>query len=62
MCGRLQEVIVRVQQRPIPADLLGGDPVLDRAYRRRLGDWVDQQWREKDALIGTLQGSEPRAV
>ena len=52
--GRLQTVIVRVQQRPIPADLLNGDPVLDRAYRRRLGDWVDQQWRDKDALIDSL--------
>ncbi len=52
--GRLQQVIVRVQQRPIPADLLGGDPVLDRAYRRRLGNWVDQQWRDKDALISSL--------
>ena len=52
--GRLQTVFVRVQQRPIPADLLNGDPVLDRAYRRRLGDWVDQQWRDKDALIDSL--------
>ena len=53
--GRLQQVVVRVQQRPIPPDLLGGDPVLDRAYRRRLGDWVEAQWRDKDALIGTLK-------
>ena len=54
--GRLQQVVVRVQQRPIPADLLNGDPVLDRAYRRRLGDWVDQQWRDKDRLFGELLG------
>ncbi|MBL8313730.1 MAG: acyltransferase, partial [Rubrivivax sp.] len=53
--GRTQQVIVRVQQRPIPADLLNGDPILDRAYRRRLGDWVDQQWRDKDALIASLK-------
>ena len=54
--GRLQHVVVRVQQRPIPADLLNGDPIMDRAYRRRLGDWVDQQWRDKDRLFGELQG------
>lgn len=53
--GRLQQVVVRVQQRPIPADLLNGDPVMDRAYRRRLGDWVDQQWRDKDTLIDSLR-------
>jgi EAL domain-containing protein (putative c-di-GMP-specific phosphodiesterase class I) len=50
------KVIVRVQQRPIPADLLNGDPIMDRAYRRRLGDWVDQQWRDKDRLFGELRG------
>jgi hypothetical protein len=54
--GRLQRVVVRVQQRPIPADLLNGDPIMDRAYRRRLGDWVDQQWRDKDRLFGELRG------
>jgi len=54
MCGRVPAVVVRVQTRPIPADLLGGDPVLDKAYRRRLSQWVDDQWREKDALIGSL--------
>ncbi len=35
---------------PTPANT--GDK--DRAYRRRLGDWVDQQWRDKDALISSL--------
>ncbi len=54
MCGRVQAVVVRVQTRPIPADLLGGDPVLDKSYRRRLSNWVDMQWREKDELISTL--------
>ncbi len=53
-CGRIPVVRVRVLERPIPADLLSGDPLLDKAYRRRLGDWVDTQWREKDALITSL--------
>ena len=54
LCGRIPTLRVRVQARPIPADLLNGDPIMDRAYRRRLGKWVDDQWAEKDRLIGEL--------
>jgi 1-acyl-sn-glycerol-3-phosphate acyltransferase len=59
MCGRIEAITVRVQVRPIPADLLGGDPVGDKAYRRRLSDWVDVQWREKDVLIEQLLSRSP---
>jgi 1-acyl-sn-glycerol-3-phosphate acyltransferase len=54
LCGRVDAVIVRVQQRAIPADLLGSDPITDKAYRKRLSAWTDQQWREKDQLIDDL--------
>ncbi len=54
LCGRIDHVIVRVQQRDIPAAVLGSDPVTDKAYRQRIGAWVDQQWLEKDALIDAL--------
>ena len=54
LCGQIDAVTVRVQQRPIPAEVLGGDPVQDKAYRQRIGQWVDGQWRDKDALIDTL--------
>jgi 1-acyl-sn-glycerol-3-phosphate acyltransferase len=61
MCGRVEAIHVRVQTRAIEADLLGGDPVGDKDYRRRLGDWVDGQWRVKDALIEELlQQSQAR--
>ena len=59
LSGRLDAVTVRVQQRAIPAGLLGGDPVQDQAYRQRIGQWVDVQWREKDALIDTLAPAAP---
>ena len=52
--GQVGAVIVRVRQRPIPPDLLNGDPVDDAAYRARLAAWVEAQWRDKDALIDTL--------
>ena len=57
LCGRLDAVTVRVQRREIPADLLGCDPVGDKAYRQRLSAWVEQQWVEKDVLIDQLLGA-----
>ena len=54
LCGQIDAVTVRVQQREIPAAVLGSDPVRDKAYRQRIGQWVDGQWRDKDALIDTL--------
>jgi 1-acyl-sn-glycerol-3-phosphate acyltransferase len=59
LSGRLDAVTVRVQQRPIPADVLGGDPIGDKAYRQRIGAWVEQQWAEKDALIDQLLRGAP---
>ena len=54
LCGRIDAVTVRVQQREIPAEVLGSDPVGDKAYRQRISAWVEQQWVEKDALIDEL--------
>jgi hypothetical protein len=51
LCGRVQQVVVRVQQRPIPPELLGCDPMTNKPYRQRLGAWVDGQWQEKDVLL-----------
>jgi len=55
LSGQLGPVRVRVQQREIPAGVLGGDPTQDKAYRQRIADWVEQQWRDKDRLIDELQ-------
>ena len=55
LSGQLGPVRVRVQQREIPAGVLGGDPTQDKAYRQRVADWVEQQWRDKDRLIDELQ-------
>jgi hypothetical protein len=61
LCGRVDAVIVRVQQRPIPPEVLGSDPLGDKAYRQRISAWVDAQWAEKDALIAALMRGETRA-
>ncbi|MDP2007978.1 MAG: acyltransferase [Rubrivivax sp.] len=56
LTGRIGRVVVRVQARPIPPEVLGGDPIGDPAYRQRLTAWMDGQWREKDTLITQLRG------
>ena len=62
LCGRIDAVIVRVQARAIPADVLGSDPLGDKAYRQRIAAWTESQWAQKDALIGELlESSRPRA-
>jgi 1-acyl-sn-glycerol-3-phosphate acyltransferase len=60
LCGRLGPVVVRVQQRHIPADLLSGDPVHDKALRERTSLWMEGQWQEKDRQIEEcLKGRAP---
>jgi 1-acyl-sn-glycerol-3-phosphate acyltransferase len=60
LSGRLDAVIVRVQQRSIPSEVLGADPIGDKAYRQRISAWVDQQWAEKDVLMDSLlRGQAP---
>lgn len=54
LSGRLDAVIVRVQRREIPSEVLGSDPIGDKAYRQRISAWVEAQWAEKDALIDQL--------
>ena len=60
LCGRLAAVTVCVQRREIPADVLGSDPVGDKAYRQRIGAWVDAQWCEKDQLIDEILAAQPK--
>lgn len=43
-----------MQRREIPPEVLGGDPLGDKAYRQRINAWVEQQWSDKDRLIDEL--------
>ena len=54
LCGEVGRVIVRVQPRPIPAELVGRDPQHDRSVLVHTGRWIEAQWREKDELIEQL--------
>jgi len=54
LSGRVDDVIVCVQQREIPAGLVAGDYASDPEFRARMQEWVNGLWIEKDALIEQL--------
>jgi len=51
LSGKVKQVVVRVREREIPKDLLGGDYEGDPAFRARMQAWVQAMWAEKDARI-----------
>ena len=62
MADRVPRVSIRVRQRPIPADLAGGNYQDDRAFRARFQQWMNGLWEQKDAdLEAMLASSVDRA-
>lgn len=55
LANRIPEVRVQVRQRPIPAELAGGDYQNDREFRVRFQQWMNGLWREKDDDLDGLQ-------
>lgn len=60
LCGRMNEVVVRVQAREIPAEFLGTDVVRDTGLRDALQTWLGGMWQEKDHLLDELLKSSNR--
>lgn len=54
MCGRMREVIVRVEELPIPSHFAKGDYQNDPAFRREVQEWVTTIWERKDRLMDEL--------
>ena len=54
--GRMRRVVVRARVLPIPAHLIGADYSGDAEVRLQYQAWVQQLWRDKDALIGDILG------
>jgi len=54
LAGRLDRVVVHVEERTIPQDMLGGDYLGDAAFRERLQEWVRNLWQQKDERITAL--------
>ena len=67
--GDVRRVVVRVERRPIPAQVRAGDYVGDPEFRARTQRWLHGVWAEKDARIAAVlaeargpqaAGGEPR--
>jgi 1-acyl-sn-glycerol-3-phosphate acyltransferase len=54
LCGKVHRVIVRVNNLPIPADLLKGDYENDPVFRTAFSGWLQDVWLQKDAQIEAL--------
>ena len=50
LCGKIDEIKVRVNTVPVDPDLLG-DYVNDRVFRRKFQNWLNRLWEEKDQCI-----------
>ncbi len=62
LCGRMEEVIVRVESRPIPPQLTAGDNVADPAFRSSVQAWIGPIWEDKDRLLDELLRSSARVA
>jgi 1-acyl-sn-glycerol-3-phosphate acyltransferase len=54
LCGRIPAITVRLEQSPIPTDLLGGSYADDPLYRERFKAWLNGLWETKDKAIDAL--------
>ena len=61
LCGRIGQVVMRIDSQPIPAEFLHRSYDQDEGYRLAFQEWVNQLWSEKDALLETLHRQYPPA-
>jgi 1-acyl-sn-glycerol-3-phosphate acyltransferase len=54
LCGRMEEVVVRVKLRPIPPELARGEGADGAAFRKGVQAWIGEMWAEKDRLLDEL--------
>ena len=54
LCGRVTEIVVRVETLPLDKDLLG-DYTNDAEFRERFQQWINSLWAEKDQLLTELK-------
>ncbi|WP_374349380.1 acyltransferase [Chitinimonas sp.] len=54
LCGKLPEVVVLIDEVPIPRELTQGDYSGDPVFRAKVQDWVQALWQKKDATLAAL--------
>lgn len=59
LSGRVREVVMRCQLKPIPEEFLGRDYQNDEAFRNEFQAWINRLWEEKDAQLARLHQEHP---
>lgn len=59
LCGRVREVVVRAQLRPIPPALLDAAAQASPRFRAHVQRWIDAMWQDKDRLLDELAAARP---
>lgn len=54
MCGSVPEIVMHLERKPIPAELLGKSYADDPAQREQVKNWLLRLWQDKDARIGRI--------
>lgn len=55
--GRLHEVVVWIDKRQIPKELLNGDYFGNEPFRLKMQDWLKELWLAKDSRIQQLESA-----
>ncbi|MCQ4241677.1 acyltransferase [Stutzerimonas stutzeri] len=59
LCGRVDQVVMCIDSRPIPTEFLRRNYDQDEDYRLNFQLWVNQLWNEKDAQLDRLHQQFP---
>lgn len=60
LCGRMREVIVKIEELPIPRHFTSGDYQNDPGFRQEFQTWVSQLWERKDRMLDEMLSSQRR--
>tara|TARA_Y100000815_G_scaffold205555_1_gene189377 strand:- start:391 stop:1314 length:924 start_codon:yes stop_codon:yes gene_type:complete len=59
MCGKVTQVVMHLELKPIPAEFIGRNYQEDEAFRAEFQAWVTQLWVDKDAHMARLHQEYP---
>ena len=59
LCGRVDQVVMCIDSRPIPDEFLSRSYDQDESYRTSFQLWVNQLWAEKDTQLDRLHQQFP---
>ena len=62
LIGEQNDLAIRIEVLPVPAELMGGDYGADPAYRERFQTWLNARWALKDAWLERMISRPPAAA